>query len=181
MQCPQCNIKMKTGEVGETIIDECPRCKGIWFDHGELDAVKDEVVPDSSWLGIDEWKQKAEFKVSINPLSCPSCHDISLTTVEDQSSETEINTCTQCKGTWLSAEQFIKLIDEFLKEAYGKSVPEYARISLQQAKELVTRPDSILSEWQDLKSVFKMLKHRLFINNPKLKSLILGLQKSLPL
>ena len=181
MKCPECSKQMKESPIGEDIINECPRCRGLWFDQGELEAVKDQVLPEMSWLGIDTWKEKADFKVSFDILYCPKCQDIALTVIEDQSFGTEIRLCAQCKGAWLATGQFLNLINALLEEANQKSVPEYAKISLKQAKEMIMSPDSIISEWQDLKTVLRLLKHRIFIEHPKLRSLLVALQKSLPL
>lgn len=181
MICPQCKAQMKQSTITEITISECPGCRGMWFDNGELDAVKDEVLPDMRWLEIDTWKEQAEFKARIDPNFCPKCGDIALTTIQDQQSATEISICTHCKGTWLATGQFLNLINALLDEADQKSAPELVKICLQHAKEVLTRPDSIISEWQDLKTVLALLKHRIFIQHPKIESLIVGLQKSLPL
>jgi Zn-finger nucleic acid-binding protein len=126
------------------------------------------------------WKKQAEFKVRQDPNFCPKCRNVALTTIQDQQSVTEISICTRCKGTWLATGQFLNLINALLDEVNQKSAPEIVKISLQQAKEMLTSPDSIISEWQDLKTVLGLLKHRIFIQHPKLKNLIVGLQKSLP-
>jgi uncharacterized protein len=37
--CPKCNAEMEKEEYGfcsEVLIDSCPKCGGIWLDHGEL-------------------------------------------------------------------------------------------------------------------------------------------------
>ena len=181
MKCPQCKVQMKQSTVDEININECPHCRGMWFDRGQLDEVKDKVMPDMGWLDIDTWKEQAEFEALRDPKFCPRCRDTALTTIKDQRSMTEINICTQCNGTWLGTGQFLNLINELLDEANQKSAPEFVKISLQQAKEMLTNPDSIISEWQGLKTVLGLLKHRIFIEHPKLKGLIVGLQKSLPL
>jgi len=53
MECPQCKEQMKRPTVGEITINECSRCRGLWFEQGQLDVVKDEVLPDMGWLDID--------------------------------------------------------------------------------------------------------------------------------
>lgn len=181
MECPECSVKMNESPIGEDIINECPQCRGLWFDKGELGSVKDEVLPEMSWLDIDTWKKNTDFKATTDILHCPKCPKIALTTIEDQTSATEIRFCTNCKGAWLSTGQFLSLINALLEEANQKSAPDYVKITLQQAKEMVMNPGLILSEWQDLKTVLKLLKHRIFIEHPKLKSLLIGLQKSLPI
>jgi Zn-finger nucleic acid-binding protein len=165
---------MKQNIIAEITISECPGCRGIWFDHGELDAVKDEVSPDMRWLEVDTWKEQAEFKARSDPNFCPKCRDVTLTTVQDQQFATEISICTRCNGTWLAAGQFLNLINALIDEANRKSAPEIVKICLQQVKEMLTRPDSVISEWQNLKTVLELLKHRIFIQHPKLKSLKLS-------
>lgn len=181
MTCPQCKGQMKESTIDEITVNECSRCRGMWFEHGQLNAVKDEVIPDMGWIDIDTWKEQAEFEARMDPNFCPKCQDIALTTIQDRKSNTEISICTQCEGTWLATGQFLNLINALLDEANQKSAPEFVRIILQQAKEMLTSPHTVISEWQDLKTVLKLLKHRIFIDHPKLKSLIVGLQKSLPL
>jgi hypothetical protein len=48
-----------------------------------------------------------------------------------------------------------------LDQANQKSAPEFVKVVLEQAKEMLTSPDSIISEWQDLKTVLELLKHQL--------------------
>ncbi|MEJ2656782.1 MAG: zf-TFIIB domain-containing protein [Desulfobacterales bacterium] len=181
MNCPQCKEQMKQSSLDEITLTECPRCRGMWFDHGQLDAAKDRVLPDMGWLDIDTWKEQAEFEASIDRIFCPKCRNIALTIIHDRKSMTEISMCMQCKGTWLATGQFLNLINALLDEANQKSAPEFVKISLHQAKDMLTNPDVFLSEWHDLKTVLGLLSHRIFIEHPKLNSVIVGLQKSLPL
>ena len=181
MKCPQCKVPMEPNNIDEISIDECPSCRGMWFAQGHLDEVKDKVLPDMGWLDVDAWKDQAEFEVRKAPDYCPKCRNISLTTIQARHSMPVMSICTQCKGTWMATGQFLNLINALLEEANQKSAPEFVKISLQQAKEMLTNPDSIVAEWQDLKTVLALLKHRIFIDHPKLKSLLVGLHKSLPL
>lgn len=34
--CPGCRQEMKESQLGEILVDVCPRCQGIWLDQGEL-------------------------------------------------------------------------------------------------------------------------------------------------
>jgi Zn-finger nucleic acid-binding protein len=172
---------MNQNTVDEITLNECARCRGMWFDQGRLDEVKDKVLPDLGWLDIDTWKEQVEFEARRDPTFCPKCLDVALVTIKDRKSNTEISICTQCKGTWLATGQFLNFINALMDEANRKSAPEFVKISLQRAREMLTSPDSMISEWQDLKTVLQLLKHRIFIEHPKLKNIIIGLQKSLPL
>lgn len=181
MQCPRCKDKMKHRDIGDISINECLTCKAMWFERGTLDDVKDEVLPDMTWLDIDNWLEQAELDIHAGDRVCPRCHDIFMTTIQDRQTTTEIDTCPQCNGTWLAGGQFLLLINALLDEAHQKTAPEYAQISLQKAKDMLSGTDSFTSDWEDFKTVLELLKHRIFIQHPKLKSFMVGLQKSLPL
>ena len=181
MQCPRCSVDMKQSAISDITIDECSTCRGMWFERGDLEDVKDEVLPEMSWLEIDHWLAAAQFEAHRSPYGCPQCKDRYLTTVKDQQSEMEVSLCQQCEGTWLATGQFLYLINALIDEANEKSAPEYVKISLQQLKDVVMNPDAIIEEWQDLKRVLAMLKYRIFVEHPKLRSVLMGLQKSLPL
>jgi len=38
--CPKCGVGLAEEDLHGVKIDKCPSCKGIWLDHGELDALK---------------------------------------------------------------------------------------------------------------------------------------------
>ena len=89
--------------------------------------------------------------------------------------------CPACEGVWLDAGDLSKIITALSREADSISAPEYVRESLREASEILTRPKDLVSEWRDLKAVLRLLSYRIFAENPKLKSILQGLQKSLPL
>ena len=39
--CPVCKVNMNKLQREEIIIDKCPKCEGIWLDHGELDKLSE--------------------------------------------------------------------------------------------------------------------------------------------
>ena len=47
--CPHCDgvtLKMKLYSLGSGVImDTCPKCQGVWLDHGELDKIRDALHP----------------------------------------------------------------------------------------------------------------------------------------
>jgi Zn-finger nucleic acid-binding protein len=43
IECPQCGQAMERREHGccsQVMIDVCPHCRGIWLDHGEIEALE---------------------------------------------------------------------------------------------------------------------------------------------
>ncbi|THB68891.1 MAG: hypothetical protein D6B26_00100 [Spirochaetaceae bacterium] len=35
MDCPNCKIPLSNAKIGSVSLDECSRCRGIWFDKNE--------------------------------------------------------------------------------------------------------------------------------------------------
>ena len=181
MKCPKCQIEMETKNVKGVSLDECSRCKGIWFDSGELDKIKEDVDPDVRWIHFDLWKKMGKFQVTFQPLPCPKEHRTNLRSLYFEAVDVKIQFCPTCAGIWLQAGDFNLIVQALIKEAENMEVSDYVRASLKEASEIVVHPKNLISEWRDLKAVLRLLKYRFFTENPEIKDLILGIQKSLPL
>jgi Zn-finger nucleic acid-binding protein len=181
MDCPECAKPLQKAQpVGNVEIDECHHCKGVWFDQGEIDEIKDKIEPDIRWIDFDLWKKEGEFVPEVNPPKCPKCRQYSLHVLYFDDVNIKIRFCAMCRGVWLRADDFLKIVHVLTEEAEQKSMVEYVRLSLKEAYEMITHPKSLISEWKDLKSVLRLLNYRFFIENPKIREFLLGLQKSLP-
>lgn len=62
LQCPKCDSKLDTHERHGVVIEECPGCKGVFLDRGELEQLidaesrylaelPDEVNPQTTYQG----------------------------------------------------------------------------------------------------------------------------------
>ena len=132
MQCPECHQEMQNKTLGDVSIEECPQCRGIWFDPGEIDEVVDNISPDLRWMDFEQWRKKAEFRVALDPLYCPRCRSIPLTTITEKRSGTSVRTCTNCRGSWLNAGELTHIINSLYAEAENTTAAEYFRESLKQ-------------------------------------------------
>lgn len=95
VECPKCGVDAKRKEVeifGPNIqIDICPKCKGIWLDHGELNKLlKNKKLSD--YLTKDIGTQ------SKSELICPRCGG--LMDIES-ADEIDVDVCLSCNGVWL--------------------------------------------------------------------------------
>ena len=181
MDCPKCEILLTMRKIGSVSVDECPCCRGIWFDKEELEDAKDEIDPDFRWMDLRIWNRQPRFRVTAQPTDCPKCRKITMQLINYQEPDVDILYCPSCAGSWLDLDEFEKIIDALGREVDSRSAPDYVRDSLKEASEMITRPQNLLSEWRDLNAVLRLLSYRIFVENPKLKSILLGIQKSLPL
>jgi Zn-finger nucleic acid-binding protein len=178
--CPKCNLELEPKNIGPVQVDECHKCKGIWFDKEEFRQAKDSTDSDLNWMDFDIWKHADKFKAKESSLKCPVCM---ATTQEIHYGETpiEIDYCSKCQGTWLDKDEFEKIIEALNEELLAKSFKEYISSSIEEAKEIVTGPESFISEWKDFATVLRLMQYRLFIENPKLLNTVINIQRINPL
>jgi Zn-finger nucleic acid-binding protein len=185
MQCPRCKVvNMQTTKMGSVVIEECTRCSGIWLDQGELDQTIGTADPDLRWLNIDFWKANSDFTVAPNSMGCPKCSRYYLTRLKDRATETSVALCSNCQGIWLDANQLHAIIQAVTRCANRMDSADYVKESLRQVADMISAASEnpvSLSRWRDLKAVLRMLKFRIYSEHPKLVSMLVGAQKSLPL
>jgi uncharacterized protein len=169
MKCPKCtDITLKKNKIDTIEIDECPNCNGVWFDKDELRQSKDIYDPDLNWMDFDIWKHKDQFKVLENSLSCPSCEK-QMVVINYADTKVEIDYCPYCQGVWLDSGEFMKIINSLEKELKSMGAGSYLKETLREATDLFNGKEGFLSEWKDFKNVLRLMKYRVFIENPSLQ------------
>jgi Zn-finger nucleic acid-binding protein len=181
MDCPKCHEPMAHNPIGETAIDVCPTCRGIWFDSGEIDALKEKLAPDQSWLEFEYWHRKGKFHVTTDVLYCPRCAGTAMTLIYDKVSETSLRYCAKCGGSWMTAADFADVVAALDAELDRRPLAAYLKESLVLAKEWVAGKSVSVADWKDLKTILRLFTYRFLTENPKFRGVLTGLQKSLPL
>jgi Zn-finger nucleic acid-binding protein len=177
-QCPKCEVDLKAKNIGPVEVDECQSCKGIWFDKDELRQAKDSTDSDLNWMDFEIWKHEDQFKSVTCPRKCPTCCE-PMVTLKYGSSEVVIDYCKTCKGTWLDRDEFKRIINALKAELLIKSFPSYVEESIRKGIEILTGPESFISEWNDFSTVLRLMQYRLFIVNPTLLNAVTAVQKSI--
>jgi len=180
MKCPCCDVELKGKLIKDVETDECPQCKGIWFEDDELRKAKDSKDPDLNWMDFEIWKHEDKFKARSRNLACPKCNQ-TLVAVDYGDTDVEIDYCPHCKGIWLDKGEFKKIIEALANELLTKTFSEYIKASIEEAREIATGPESFLSEWKDFTTVCRMMQYRLFTENPKLLNTMLNIQRANPI
>ncbi|MEX0654301.1 MAG: zf-TFIIB domain-containing protein [Phycisphaeraceae bacterium] len=108
MRCPACQSgylqHMRTREQGVDL-DQCPRCKGLWFDGEELE----QVLPTAA----RELRVPSDATETDRP--CPHCRT-PLHAFNYPQTLVRVDVCPHCHGLWLDPREFkeIKLVREQL-------------------------------------------------------------------
>lgn len=180
MNCPRCQIDFGTKKMAEIEIEECSRCGGTWLEEEELRKAKDQTDPDLVWMDFEIWQHSDRFKVTPAPLQCPRC-EIEMAAVEYDTTKIEIDYCTRCQGVWLDAGELEKIIEALEEELINKDLPGYIAASLNEAREVLSGPETLASEWKDLRTVLRMLEYRVLSNNPAVARALETIQFGNPL
>jgi Zn-finger nucleic acid-binding protein len=179
MECPLDGITLETHTKHTVDVEECPQCKGIWFEKGELSKAKDDAEPDLNWLDFDLWSDHDSFNADWSARNCPICGE-KMATISYADTGIKIDYCTEGHGVWLDKGEFEAIIDALEKESLSMDSSDYARASLKEAKDLAVGGEGFASEWNDFHSVTRLLQYRILAENPRVAELLLALQTSTP-
>jgi len=126
-------------------------------------------------MDFELWKHEDRFRASERHVDCPKC-GTSLVSIDYDRTGVEVDFCARCRGVWLDSGELEKIIVNLSEELLTKDVSDYVRASLEEARELVTGPESVVSEWRDLSTVLRMLSYRLLSDNPTVGRLLAEFQ-----
>jgi len=116
MRCPKCRTDMEQIEFDGVEIDRCKYCKGIWFDAGESDLLRNKEAAAAIDIG-DAHSGKLTNK--IDRYRCPRCDGGMMRMVDPQQTHIWYEECTSCKGSFFDAGEFTDLsqltISDFFK------------------------------------------------------------------
>ncbi len=127
MNCPNENEEMKQVKVeshyGQTVIlDQCPQCGGIWFDHLELYSVKQGQAEKIDVISTKTLRTTSLIEKS--ELLCPR-DSVTLINFQDPYFPKDIilARCPSCRGFWLNRGEFNKYQDfrQSLRQTRKKS------------------------------------------------------------
>ena len=106
MHCPKCRIVMDKVEVDGVEVDRCQICKGLWFDTGEADALRDAkaakvIDTGNAWEG-----SQLDF---IDRYRCPRCGGVMSRSADTKQKHIHFETCADCQGSFFDAGEFRQL------------------------------------------------------------------------
>jgi hypothetical protein len=124
MQCPVCRQPLVALEFQSVETDFCPRCHGVWLDHGEIGLLL-KSRPDF----MPAWKTPAA-RTGDRP--CPHC--TRKMQVRSLAGDVEVDACPRDHGIWLDKgelqaiiqsaanTQDVAALSKYCDEVFGKGV-----------------------------------------------------------
>lgn len=100
MRCPKCRADMEQIVFSGTEVDRCTICSGLWFDAGEIEAMKDRQAAAALDVGDAGVGRQSN---AIDEYQCPRCGGSMRRTSDPRQTHIRYETCTSCGGSYLDA------------------------------------------------------------------------------
>ncbi len=118
MQCPKCHAAMEEHTLstlkGGVTIDRCTGCKGMWFDIGEAEALKDKWMSDYIDSGDPEVGKEQN---KIRDIDCPRCGQPMQKMSDPVQTHIQYEACEE-HGMYLDAGEFTDYKYETLMDIF---------------------------------------------------------------
>jgi Zn-finger nucleic acid-binding protein len=104
LSCPACSRDFHPMPLRGVEVDKCVGCGGLWFDGGELAKAARGPLPTMKPLGVSK-------------RACPHC----LVAMQvGRAADVEVDRCATCKGVYLDAGEFVRLVPISNDALHGK-------------------------------------------------------------
>ena len=171
MKCPACAHELTEITLkGGITVQDCSHCQGVWFKDEALRRAKDTVDDDLRWIDFDIFRAASRAEHPGQRV-CPECGG-PLVVLTYPHSEVKIDACAADHGVWLDRDEFDKIISALEHTVLTMPAQDYRHEAREQLKEIVTGPESKLSEIRDFLAVFKLMEMRTGAENPALTNAV---------
>ena len=117
MLCPKCENDMETLEYEGVEVDRCTSCKGIWFDVGESDSLRNKDAAAAIDTGDPLRGQQTNEIVRYR---CPRCGGGMMRMVDPQRAHIWYEECTSCRGSFFDAGEFADLTQDTVSDFFKR-------------------------------------------------------------
>ena len=108
---------METLEYEGVEVDRCTSCKGIWFDVGESDSLRNKDAAAAIDTGDPLRGQQTNEIVRYR---CPRCGGGMMRMVDPQRAHIWYEECTSCRGSFFDAGEFADLTQDTVSDFFKR-------------------------------------------------------------
>lgn len=119
MECPKCKGETEITTYGEVRVDRCKRCGGLWFDSGELEALREDTWMADYILDRGDARLGREFD-RVHDITCPECGAAMETVHDADQRHIQYETCPAGHGSFLDAGEFTDLLHKSFWERFKR-------------------------------------------------------------
>ena len=123
MKCPVCAKDMVQEDIGLQVHVCENGCKGIWFDHGELEKL--DQVGEGMGPALEAALRSPRLNtVPRGPLKCPKCFIQMHTHKFQRDKEVNVDECYACGGFFLDSGELKEIRDHYMSDVEIKAYAE---------------------------------------------------------
>lgn len=109
MNCPKCTTPTLDPRTLNGIeVDQCPACRGVWFDAAELGRLLKLAAADLKPLT----RGSGDDALNAKPANCPRDGTRLVRVCSAQNRAVVVDTCAVCRGVWLDGGELARLLPQ---------------------------------------------------------------------
>jgi Zn-finger nucleic acid-binding protein len=177
--CPRDKEILTRFNVFGIDLDQCPACEGLWFDPGELDAIKNNMDDDVRWKDFDlrSYAERAHFKHT--NLVCANCGSALCELLFD-TSRIELEFCVKCGGVWADKGKLVPILKHMHKSVDLESLDQIEKETLHKFLEIFTGRKGPWEEVKDFLAAWRLLSLKFVVGHPALAARLETARRALP-
>jgi Zn-finger nucleic acid-binding protein len=109
-------------EYGELLLDQCPDCQGIWFDHGEMEYLLDSLDLANTGISVSDLLRQPSIDTVEDHRECPVCRRGMRKATIAGNPQLMVDVCPQGDGLWLDGGELGMLIEELCGSVTGRQI-----------------------------------------------------------
>ena len=131
MNCPRDHSPLEKKEINHTSVQTCPRCGGMFLEHGQLNRVADPTPGDLEYSSVD--LDSAQHADDHGPINCPRDNTAMVKVDFNVDSSIILDYCQNCHGFWIDGGELSRINKQVqeLNEA-GTEVPDPLLVRISQ-------------------------------------------------
>lgn len=169
--CPHCKTELHKKHYKGVQVDECPNCRGLFFDRGELEEARNNADEDLRWLDFVLFSTKDLEKLQQDSIECSGCNS-TMEALQYAGSSVIVSKCPKCSGVFLDSSEFEKILTYLKRIVSSESSSELAEDWKRQAVEVLVGPKKESEEVKDLMAVTRLLEERWFAEHPTIERIL---------
>jgi Zn-finger nucleic acid-binding protein len=178
-KCPRDKEVLGRFTAFDIEVHQCAKCHGMWFDEGELDAIKTNMDDDIRWKDFDlrSYAERADFKTTRLP--CANC-GAALCELRFGSSHIELEFCTKCGGVWADKGKLVSVLKHLRRTVEAESLEKLEKEALHQFLEIFTGHKGPWEEIKDFLAAWRLLTLKFAVDHPDLTARLETARRALP-
>ncbi len=181
MDCPRCGVQLRRRRLQGIVFQRCPSCSGSWYGADKLRILKNRAAHgDYRWIHIDLWKERGRFRAGKQErLICPK-DGRTMVTVRYGDSRIRVDICAQCRGIWLDAKEYGKVLRHLEQEVDAETVAGYLRDVRKEFADALAHPTRAASDLADMAKILHLLELRFIVQHGGIASALSTASRGVP-